>query len=68
VQFKDALAYLVKVAGEDRVLLGSDHPFWLGDPAPTRIVREAGLSQSAEAAILGGNAARLFGLTGPARR
>jgi aminocarboxymuconate-semialdehyde decarboxylase len=30
VQFPQALAYLVKVVGEDRVLLGSDHPFWLG--------------------------------------
>ncbi len=48
--------------GRDRVVLGSDHPFWLGDPVPTRIVREAGLSLTAEAAILGDNAARLFGL------
>jgi len=62
VQFPPALAYLVKVVGEDRVLLGSDHPFWLNDPAPTRIVREAGLPPSAQAAILGDNAARLFGL------
>ena len=60
VQFAPALAYLVGVAGADRVLLGSDHPFWLGDPEPLRIVREAGLSKTAEAAILGGNAARLF--------
>ena len=60
VQFTPALAYLVGVAGADRVLLGSDHPFWLGDPEPLRIVREAGLSKKAEAAILGGNAARLF--------
>src|SRR5439155_1667923 len=60
VQFTPALAYLVGVAGADRVLLGSDHPFWLGDPEPLRIVREAGLSKTAEAAILGGNAARLF--------
>ena len=60
VQFPPALAYLVKVVGEDRVLLGSDHPFWLGDPAPTRIVREAGLPAAAQAAILGDNAARLF--------
>ena len=60
VQFTPALAYLVAVAGADRVLLGSDHPFWLGDPEPLRIVREAGLSKTAEAAILGANAARLF--------
>ena len=68
VQFPPALAYLVKVVGEDRVLLGSDHPFWLGDPAPTRIVREAGLSRAAESAILGDNAARLFRLMRPAAR
>src|SRR5215468_534481 len=68
VQFKDALAYLVKVVGHDRVLLGSDHPFWLGDPMPTKIVREASLSESAEAAILGDNAAHLFRLTEAPRR
>ncbi len=62
-QFPPALAYLVKVAGEDRVLLGSDHPFWLGDPEPLLIVREAGLPAEAQAAILGDNAARLFHLS-----
>jgi aminocarboxymuconate-semialdehyde decarboxylase len=69
VQFPPALAYLVKVVGEDRVLLGSDHPFWLGDPEPLRIVREAGLPRSAQAAILGTNAAGLFNLdAGEARQ
>jgi aminocarboxymuconate-semialdehyde decarboxylase len=69
VQFAPALAYLVGVVGEDRVLLGSDHPFWLGDPEPLRIVREAALSPAAQAAILGGNAARLFRLpAGPRPR
>ena len=62
VQSAPALAYLVKVVGEDRVLLGSDHPFWLGDPEPLRVVHEAGLSSDAQAAILGGNATRLFHL------
>jgi aminocarboxymuconate-semialdehyde decarboxylase len=62
VQFPPALSYLVSVVGADRVLLGSDHPFWLGDPEPLRIVRDAGLPSSAQAAILGGNAVRLFQL------
>ena len=62
VQFPPALAYLVQTVGADRVLLGSDHPFWLGDLEPVRIVREAGLPPAAEAAILGDNAARLYGL------
>jgi aminocarboxymuconate-semialdehyde decarboxylase len=65
VQFPPALAYLVGVVGADRVLLGSDHPFWLGDPEPVRIVREAGLPAAAQAAILGDNAARLFRLESP---
>ena len=62
VQFPPALAYLVALVGADRVLLGSDHPFWLGDPEPARIVREAGLSAAAQAAILGDNAVRIFHL------
>jgi aminocarboxymuconate-semialdehyde decarboxylase len=64
VQFAPALKYLVDVVGAERVLLGSDHPFWLGDPEPLRIVREARLAAAAERAILGDNAARLFGLDG----
>jgi aminocarboxymuconate-semialdehyde decarboxylase len=62
VQSPPALAYLVGVVGAERVLLGSDHPFWLGDPEPTRIVRASGLPAAAQAAILGDNAARLFHL------
>jgi aminocarboxymuconate-semialdehyde decarboxylase len=62
VQFPAALAYLAQVVGADRVLLGSDHPFWLGDPEPTRIVRDADLPPAAAAAILGDNAARLYRL------
>jgi aminocarboxymuconate-semialdehyde decarboxylase len=62
VQCPPALVYLVQTVGADRVLLGSDHPFWLGDPEPIRIVREAALPPAAQAAILGDNAARLYGL------
>jgi aminocarboxymuconate-semialdehyde decarboxylase len=48
------------VVGEDRVLLGSDYPFPLGDPDPVGTVRSAGLSEAVTTAVLGGNAARLF--------
>ena len=62
VQHPPALAYLVQVVGADRVVLGSDHPFWVGDPEPLASVRRAGLPPDAQAAILGGNAVRLFRL------
>jgi aminocarboxymuconate-semialdehyde decarboxylase len=60
VQRPEALGYLVRTVGHDRVVLGSDHPFWMGDPDPCRVVRDARLAAAEEAAILGGNAARLF--------
>jgi aminocarboxymuconate-semialdehyde decarboxylase len=60
VQRPEALGYLVRTVGHDRVVLGSDHPFWMGDPDPCRVVRDARLAGDEEAAILGGNAARLF--------
>ncbi|HEY0535498.1 MAG TPA: amidohydrolase family protein [Actinoplanes sp.] len=56
----EAIAFLASVAGAGRVLLGSDHPFPLGDPDPVGTVRSAGLGEEATAAVLGGNAASLF--------
>lgn len=64
VQYPPALAYLVGVVGADRVMLGSDHPFWMGDPEPLRVVREAGLGADAERLVVGENAVRLFRLDG----
>ncbi len=55
-----SVRFLAESAGADRVLLGSDYPFPLGDQAPVDTVRAAGLGEAATAAILGGNAARLF--------
>lgn len=59
----ELLRSLVDFAGPDQVLLGSDYPFDMADPDPTETVRRADLGLEAETAILGGNAARLFGLT-----
>ncbi len=57
-----ALRYLIDLAGADRVVLGSDYPFAIGDLTPSRVVREADLDETATGAILGGTAARLFGV------
>ena len=59
------LRALADTVGEDRVLLGSDHPFDMGDLRPADTVRAAGLAPAAEAAVLGGNAAQLLGLEVP---
>jgi aminocarboxymuconate-semialdehyde decarboxylase len=56
------LRQLVETVGADRVLLGSDFPFDMGDARPADTVRAAGLSPEDERAVLGANAARLLGL------
>lgn len=59
----DSLALLIKVMGEERVLLGSDYPFPLGEQAVGDLVRsQPGLSSRARRGILGDNAVRFFDL------
>lgn len=57
----EALRFLVERVGADRVVLGSDYPFPMGDPSPVGTVRAAKLPDEATAPILGGNA-RALGL------
>ena len=58
-----ALRLLVDVMGEDRVMLGSDYPFPLGEQRVGRLIREMrGLSESARGKLLAGNAFRFLGL------
>ena len=57
------LAELIRYAGADHVLLGSDRPFDMGTDHPVDEVRELGLG-AVEELVLGGNAARLLGVTG----
>lgn len=57
----ESLAWLVAFAGSDRVLLGSDFPFPTGDSEAVSAVMSApSLTSADRAAILGGNASRLF--------
>jgi aminocarboxymuconate-semialdehyde decarboxylase len=57
-----SLRSLIDSVGAGRVLLGSDYPFDMADPEPVGTVRGLGLSPEEEAAVLGGNAARLLEL------
>ena len=59
---REALAYLVRRFGADRVVLGSDFPFDMADPDPVGTVRDLrGLPARDRSRILGGNAHALFG-------
>jgi len=53
---------LLDLAGPDRVLLGSDYPFPIGDLSPRDVVEAAGLDEATVEAVLRGNAARVFGV------
>jgi len=61
VHDRDVLAALVDYVGAERVVLGSDHPFDMGDGDPVGSVRRVGLEPDAEDLVLGGNASRLLG-------
>jgi aminocarboxymuconate-semialdehyde decarboxylase len=55
--------FLCDVAGAAKIMLGSDHPFPIGDPEPLRIVDETQLDPAERQAIMGATAARLFHLS-----
>ena len=57
-----ALAHLLHVAGERQVVLGSDHPFEMGDPDPCGTVRAVpGIVDATVDAVLAGNVHALLG-------
>jgi aminocarboxymuconate-semialdehyde decarboxylase len=59
----EALEFLAKKAGAERIMLGSDMPFPIGDPQPRRVIEEGRyFTQAQVAGILGGTARRLFRL------
>jgi len=58
-----ALRFLADVMGEDRVMLGSDYPFPLGEEIVGELIRTApGFSAAVKAQLLGGNAERFLAL------
>jgi aminocarboxymuconate-semialdehyde decarboxylase len=57
-----ALRFLADTVGADRIMMGSDMPFPIGDPEPRAVIGQCGFSRSEVASMEGGLAARLFGL------
>src|ERR1700742_4570731 len=62
VQDPRALRYLADIVGPDRIMMGSDMPFPIGDLAPLKIVADTAFSDAERAVINGGLARQLFGL------
>lgn len=57
----ESLAYLVRQVGSDRVLLGTDYPFDMGETDPVGYIGGVrSLSRAEKEQIWGGNAARLL--------
>lgn len=57
-----ALQLLLAVMGEDRVMLGTDHPFPLGEAQMGALIRSADLTDTVRTKLLDGNARRFLGL------
>lgn len=54
------LRFVADVVGIDRIMLGTDMPFPIGDDKPLELVKAAGFSESEAKSINGGLAAQLF--------
>jgi aminocarboxymuconate-semialdehyde decarboxylase len=57
-----ALRYLIEMVGKDRVMLGSDYPFPIGDLEPMKLIRNTGLDEATVKAICETNAAKMFSI------
>ncbi|HWP25101.1 MAG TPA: amidohydrolase family protein [Xanthobacteraceae bacterium] len=55
-----ALRFVVEMLGTERLMLGSDMPFPIGDEEPKRILTAARLTSDQIAAVSGGTAAKVF--------
>jgi aminocarboxymuconate-semialdehyde decarboxylase len=56
------LRFVIGMVGAERLMMGSDMPFPIGDPEPMKIVDAAGVDAATAARINGGLAAKLFRL------
>ena len=56
----DALRFLLGKVGAQKVLLGSDYPFPIGDLKPRNVIEAAGLDAETRVQVEGGNARELF--------
>lgn len=62
VHSREMLAYLVDLAGADRIALGTDYPFPLGELEPGKLIESMGYSEETRAELFHGSALRWLGL------
>ncbi len=62
VHDKTMLQYIVNLVGRDKVALGTDYPFPLGELEPGKLIKSAGFDAATEAKLLGENAMQWLGL------
>ncbi len=58
----DALRVLLKLFGAQRIALGSDYPFPLGETKPGQLIESMKLSAKEKARVLSGTAREFLGL------
>jgi aminocarboxymuconate-semialdehyde decarboxylase len=63
----DTLEYLVRKASPERIMLGSDMPFPIGDPRPCACIENADFTPAQKRGILGATAREVFRLRGQPR-
>lgn len=56
------LSYLIELAGADRIALGSDYPFPLGELEPGKLIKSMALGDEVKARLLHGTALEWLGL------
>ena len=59
----DMLEYLIKKVGKDKIVLGSDYPFPLGESLPGSMIEESNFESSTKDNLLFKNALDWLGLT-----
>ena len=57
------LRFVAEIVGADRLMLGSDAPFPIGDLKPAQVIAQAGFTEVEQEAMRQGTAAALFSLT-----
>jgi aminocarboxymuconate-semialdehyde decarboxylase len=58
------IRFIAELAGTDKIVLGTDQPFTIGEDHPVEVLESCEFDAAASAAIGGGTAQRLFGIEG----